>query len=444
MVRSKLRTVVAVAAACAAWSGGATAEAQGWLSDRSTIAGPGFRVGNLVIHPGLGIEAGYDTNLFRQSENVRASGILRVTAHAFLETLRPSQTQDGVADGATSDGNGRRVYFRFGGAASYNNFFIDNARDDVAVDGDFLLTFNPDGRYQLTLENNYNRTVRPFTDAPDESTAARFARHTNVARIEGVFASPGRVFQGTVNYRLIADLFEDQLFDYANSLTHVPSLQFSYRFLPRTAVIASTEAQYRTYPNGDLAPTQLPSGVVLRSRAGLNGALTSTVSFAVTAGYTAGFYDSLDDFDNANVRAEVRWTPRQSLGFTTGYERSFQPSFLGNYVRQDAIYASARILAFGSFLSNLTARVSFEETGLALAADGTALGTQERREDIRFLLSWYAEYRFTNWLALTAAANLRVDSTDFEFLDSGTAVTFPDPGGGYVAFDVFGGLRVFY
>ncbi|MEO0322176.1 MAG: hypothetical protein AAF447_04420 [Myxococcota bacterium] len=424
----------------------AAAEAQAWLEDRDTVQGPGFSLGNFRLHPGVAAEAGYDSNLFRQNDNAQGSAIFRLTAHLFLESARPSATPDGVEDstGEGVSGGRRRVYLRVGGAASYNIFLENRAQNNVGVNGDFALTFNPDGRFQATLLNNYNRSVRPFVDATSADDAPSYVRNRNESEFRLQFASPGRVFQGGIGYRFRLDFFEDAFFDYANSFTHQPYLDFAYRFLPRTAVISEVRVSYRSYLDPAGAPTALPNALVLDARAGLNGALSRTVSFAVTAGYSAGFFDSFSDFDGGNARVELRWKPRPSIALATGYERSFSPSFIGNFVERDQVYVQGRVTALGRLLAQSRLSVAFEETGAALSGDGGALGSQAQREDIRVSWSNFLEYRFVDWLAVNLTFAVNVDSTDFEFVDPSPDVLFPDPAGGFVSVEVFGGVRAFF
>ncbi len=78
-------------------------EAQGWMSDRSRREGPGFRIGNLELHPGLGIEGGYDTNVFYEDQDPQSSFLLRLTAHVDVATLGPQRR----AEGETREGEPR-------------------------------------------------------------------------------------------------------------------------------------------------------------------------------------------------------------------------------------------------------------------------------------------------------------------------------------------------
>ena len=50
-------------------SGGSSSSGGGWLADRDSTQGPGFRVGDLELHPGIGVEVGYDSNLYYSDDN---------------------------------------------------------------------------------------------------------------------------------------------------------------------------------------------------------------------------------------------------------------------------------------------------------------------------------------------------------------------------------------
>src|SRR5688500_17509783 len=74
------------------------AEAQ-WLPDRSYTEGPGIRVGDLELHPGVAVRGGYDTNVFRTPGTADdpevASPILAITPHLNLTTLSRQRLTQG-------------------------------------------------------------------------------------------------------------------------------------------------------------------------------------------------------------------------------------------------------------------------------------------------------------------------------------------------------------
>ncbi|MBO6937195.1 MAG: hypothetical protein JJ863_19650 [Deltaproteobacteria bacterium] len=423
----------------------------GWLADRSRSQGPGFRVGNLELHPGVGVELGYDTNVFFEDENPEDSFLLRVTAHLNVSTLTQQRREDGETD--DGDGESRNLDFRAGIAASYYHFFIEQARDNVALDANLALTINPTGRFSVYLHDEFSRAVRPFVDRAtvDGSIMGEvptYARDRNVAGVEARLQSAGGVLRGSLGYDYTLDYFEDDLFDFANSHSHDFRLNLSWRFLPQTALISRSTVTFQDYFRADDgASTALTDNWRVRSMLGINGALTEKLGFTVLAGYGAGFFSIGDSYDSVVAHADLRWRPRQTMQFQIGYDRRFVSSFIGNYMKQDRIYLSHRLLLGGSFLLGAEVGLSFDETGLALAADEMSiLGNAPVREDIRLSATLYTEYRFTDWLGLNLSLAYYGDFTDYEYNDAllSPGTVWPDPGGGYQKFEAWLGLRVFY
>jgi len=62
-----------------------------WLPDRAYTEGPGIRVGDLELHPGVAVRGGYNTNIYLQPDTAlspaRGTPILAVTPHLNLTTL---------------------------------------------------------------------------------------------------------------------------------------------------------------------------------------------------------------------------------------------------------------------------------------------------------------------------------------------------------------------
>src|SRR5687768_10915296 len=116
------------------------AEAQ-WLPDRSYTEGPGIRVGDLELHPGVAVRGGYDTNVFRTPGTAQdpevGSAILAITPHLNLTTLsRQRLTQGESAAGASAAPLPPPIAFNLGVAATYFHYFAEDAPKNLEVDFD--------------------------------------------------------------------------------------------------------------------------------------------------------------------------------------------------------------------------------------------------------------------------------------------------------------------
>lgn len=450
---SIVRLLGGLVAVTTALTAAAPAAAQDWLSDRKRAEGPGIRLGNFELHPGIGVEVGYDSNVFYSdggaaSSPIVGSAMLRVTPHLLFGTIGEQREAEGEArEGAVA--SPPTIQFRGGLFASYYAFFADEARNNLAFDGDLNLVILPERPFTITLHEHFSRSVRPFTEQRGSLTGdarLNFGRNENDLGVDFSFGTPGRILAGHVGYSLIFNFFDGEEFQFADSLNHKIMGGASFRFLPQTAFVYDVEAQYKTYSNGAGASTLLTDGVTFRTRVGLNGAFTNRLSASVMVGYAAGFYGStVDNFESIVGQAELRWQASENVKFAIGYDRNFHSSYIGNFNRVDRGYINFQLLLGGSFLIGAEASVGYVDFGTPLAPDGTPLGNPAERTDIRVSTSLFAEYRLTNWLALNATLRYTGDFTDYEYsiVDVLGAPPILDPAG-YSKVEAFLGVRAFY
>lgn len=448
--------VLALAALMFASSSG-TAQAQGWLEDRARAEGPGIRLGDFELHPGIGLELGWDSNVYYTSDDPDPrlpgrvdSAILRVTPHLLFSTVGAQRREEG--EGAATQ-LPPEVQFRGGLSASYYEYFADERRRNVSLDLGLNLTILQGRPVSFTIYNQLSRGIRPFTE---NTSLISYARITNDAGVQVMFSTPGQILQVGVGYQFGLDYFEEEQLHYANSFNHTISLTESFRFLPQTALVHSTSVVIRDYFNppgvGSDRPAQLDS-VRVMSMLGVNGAITNEVSFLVQGGYGAGFFESRgpydQDFDSFLARAELRWRPMEAFRLALGYDRSFHPSFIGNYYSQDRGYINTQMLFGGAFLLGAELSLGYYDFGQIVAADGvTPIGRVDGapstdRSDIRFIGSLFAEYRFTEWLGLNGTFRYTGSFTDFAYDVPFMTTVVVDPAQ-YNKVELWLGVRVFY
>ncbi len=424
----------------------ALASAQGWLADRSRAEGPGIRLGDFELHPGIGVEIGYDSNLFYTSDDSpaaiprRDSAILRVTPHLLVSTVGEERRTEGEGQG----GSPPVVAFRGGLQASYYEFFNAPEQRNVSIDASVRLTVLPERPFSFAIYDDFGRSIRPFTE---NTGASLFARIRNTGGVDLNFQTDGGVLAVRAGYAFGLDFFEDSNFAFGNSFDHRVSLQETFRFLPQTSLFHDTQFSYRDYYAGRSAATPLLNDSArLRTRLGLNGAITPEISLLAAAGYAAGFYDGRpgydQDFDSFVAQAELRWRIAPDIGLSFGYDRDVFPSFVGNYYTQDRGHAEFQMLIGGAFLLGIDASVAYLDFGQIVDGAGGLVGETTERSDIRVAASIFAEYRFTDWLGINGTLSYTGDFTDFRY-----RVMFPtglvlDPAG-FNKFEAWLGLRAF-
>ncbi|MEM7447180.1 MAG: hypothetical protein AAF355_02960 [Myxococcota bacterium] len=412
-------------------------DAPGWLEDRDRTEGIGFRVGNLELHPGVGLEMGYDSNVFFSQDNPDSSAVLRVTPHLYLSTLG-GERSEGDAQAAM-----RKVDLRAGLSANYFHYFETEARSNLGADADVRLRVMPGRPFSLTFTESFGRTIRPFTE---NGPSDNYARSQNDLGLAFQAQTRGGVLRGGAGYRMRLDYFEGDSFRYASSIEHVVEGAWTWRFLPQTALLYDAEFVFSDYLDTDAgtapAVTELNDHRRFQTRVGIDGAFTQRFSLRALVGYAVGFYDTDDfagdEYESVVGQLEGRLSIGESSSVSFGYDRTFARAFMGNFQSRDRLYTRVQALALGALLLGADFSVNFLNFG------ATSLGTDpgEERSDALLHAGIFAEYRATDWLALNGTVLYRADFTDFDFsVDRGTSSV---DAAEFSKFEAWSGVRVFY
>ncbi|MCB9610237.1 MAG: hypothetical protein H6716_26855 [Polyangiaceae bacterium] len=409
------------------------AAAQGWLGDRQASQGPGIQAGPLTLHMGFGAEFGYDNNIYLEDTNRNDSVLMRLTAHLRATTLQEEESNPVVV-------------FNGGVNASFYHFFADSGRDNVGLGADVDAHFRPGAKVSFRLADRFTRTVTPFVDGLPN---LRYARDNNTADAELRFRSDSDILRAFVGYRLAFDFFEDRgpgEFGYAGSLTHSLRTGVYWAFLPHTGFVYEGQVERQNYGGQVGAGSLVADGWRIRQELGLNGAITPAISLTGMIGYSGGFFDSGAEYgigrDALTARIEGRFQPRENLQLKLGYQRKFNQSFIGNFARHDRMYLGGQLMLGGVFMTGIDFAAIRTVSGTAFAADMTLLDpARDSREAWRVTTDVYAEYRATQWLAVTLHLQYLADFTNFTFTTTDPLV---DPNAAFSKFQAWLGLRVFY
>jgi hypothetical protein len=439
--RSKLGLALAFAAVLAAASLSATAGAQVFDPDRAAREGPGFKAGRLVLHPGVAVGGGYDSNVFLQSANELSSFILLVEGYLDIATEGSVRQSEGDASAAEP----QKIEFRGGIGADFLHYFTDRVGDTVGADGHINFSYHPSKVFSLVINDVFRRTARPFSDPNTlQGPTISYGRNINTATLNLVGRSKSQVLEGTIGYTNRIEFFDADIYGYGNNVTHRVPGTFSWLFFPSSALVYTIEYVNQQYVNpAEIAtsPTLLSKNNRVSNMIGYNGAITERFSLTAMIGYAAGFYEIAQSFDDVIARVELRWQARPTVGLSLSYDRDVRPSFIGNFVLINRLHANTTFTLMGALQLGVNAWVSFDKSGVALSPDGTFLGDQPSRQDTRVYVGVFAEYRFKPWLALFADLGYLADFTNFRYDDLDPLL---DPVANYQRFEAWLGLRVFY
>ena len=377
-----------------------SAHAQQWVGDLLRAKGSGILVGTLELHPGIGAELGYDSNVFL-SENPESSGVLRVAPSLYLSTLTSERLR----------GEQPKVELRVGVAGTFKHYFATSLSDhpNMGVSQDAKFKWNASSIFALELFQDFKRSIDPFGEpggGPIDPVGASFNRHQLGGGTRLQLSTPGKLLKGGLGYRIDWDSFQSEAFDANDSLKHTISADTSWEFLPRTAIFWNGAFAIHDYMNDDAQGLGVRSGSkTIANKLGLNGALTERVGFTLAGGYDAAFSDDQDDSESITAQAEARWRVLTASQWTLGYDRTLRPSFQGNTMITDRIKT-----VFGSMFGSVLALNAKAEFAFVNFGNDPELG---ERDDKHLVLSLGGEYRFLAWIAMTAELGYQQNFTDF-------------------------------
>ncbi|TXC75698.1 hypothetical protein FRC91_09340 [Bradymonadales bacterium TMQ1] len=317
----KTAALCAVASAVLLTSASASAE---W--------GDGVGGGNLRLHPGVTLGAGFDSNLYYSSS--RESSSIRQAPEGFVQPgLRLETPDPGMWDLNGDASVGWRQYLSSEETVA--------AQSGLSANLGANLTWNPRGAVSFRLSETFVRT----NEAPSYESAESVNRIFNRAGAMLGFHPGGRVLETYLSYDF--SLYRHNIYKELDRHTHHIGWNGHWSFLPKTAFVAS--ADYRRI--GYESPVQGgPSGEVisadgrllntnsnpLRLLGGLRGLITQRVTLGLQAGYGWGFYQDPNgpDFRGLLVKAEASYQfgpVDLDSRIRAGYQRDFADSTIGNF-----------------------------------------------------------------------------------------------------------------
>lgn len=406
------------------------AEAQVWLQDRTLQEGRGVRTGNFELHPGFGVELGYDSNVFYEPSVLQPNPALRIraTPSLSLSTLGPqrSANSDSAATALPT------VNFRGGVALIYYEWIGLGGADRVSrlrnlgAQANLRLELFPQRTWQFALTDEFTRTIQPGPELPDVPPAAgdyTFNRNYNHATAELAYA-PGRgVFDFRLGYGLNVSIFDSTQLDRYNYLQHEIFLRNRWRFLPKTALVWEANATPLSYTDpragGTVGTNGVSSSTPVSTRFGINGLITERIAVMALVGYGATFFEQGDNTDTVIGQAELRWLVRESTNLKVGFLRDLQNSFFGNFFVRNRGYANYSQSFGGRFLLSLDAGLAFLQYGYVADFTGARLplvagadSVTGRFSAVRVEASAFGEYRFSDVFGINATLKASANISD--------------------------------
>jgi len=418
--------VVAKDAWAQAFGQPALADRSLWLQDRSLLEGRGIRTGNFELHPGIGIDVGFDSNVFNASSslpNAQQSAIrLRAAPSFYVATL--GQQRSTNSDSATTAlptvnfrGGVGLVYHEWIGVGASSSTRDVSSLRNLGAQATLRFDFFPQRTWQFGVGADYVRIIQPgvtediVAGGVVRSVGAQtFNRNTIVSTVDVAYA-PGRgVFELRFGYNLLANLYDNIGFN--NAITHQGFARMRWRFLPKTALVWEGSVGRLNYLDTTGASTGLFDATPMSTRFGMTGLLTNRVSLLALLGYQGTFYERGDNADTVVGQAELQWLIDIRSRLRGGFVRDVQPSVFGNFFTRNRGYVSYLQSFSGRFVLSVDAGVSLNQYGyIANRGTGTPLtpvsgvdATTGRFNTVRVDGTLFAEYRLSDVFGINASA----------------------------------------
>lgn len=400
----RLRRYLSIVIVCLLATVSTAARAQ---TATTATGGDGLKLGDaFVLHLGMGLEFGWDSNVFYQASN---------PTQAFEMRLTPRFDLNNQPRGAS-----RQFLLDFHGGLNYleyltSNKALENLRQ-FGVDAGIAATFFQLSPYNFTLFDNFTRTTQP----PYSQTTYNFDRDTNDLGIRVNLSPGGGRLTFTVGYIFGIDYFEPTQLKNFDLLSHRFDLRVSWKVLPKTAIYLSASEGIFLYQNQDVGGYDHPNSFPLRVEAGIQGLITTKLTINAWIGYGNGFYQPVTLMSggapvtiNVNPSTPVgglalTWKPSILSTGTLGYDHDFVNSLLGSYYDVDQVYASwtQLIWRFTGFL-----RLSYANERFHGIAPLTGVPTANRTDNY-VTINTRVDYPLQRWLWASVGYDLQLNRSN--------------------------------
>lgn len=389
---------------------------EGALAPISIVEGPGLKVGEgTVLHPIIGLETGYVSNVFFEADTPKGAGILRLIGQIGAgslspQRLTPSGQTDSMPGGQSEAGT---LEYRADLRLTYDLHLSGEdsiqAQNGLGVGFLFRGSVFPRKTWSFLYLENFQRVIR----ATNFESESQTNRDINRLQLGLQFAPGGRALTGLLHYENVIDFFEDSEQRFANRMQNSLGLTVAYRWLPLTQFFGDVTAGAFGGLGSD---SQKVSSYPLMVSAGIQTQITFNTTLIARAGYQNGFYS-----EGANYSAALA-----GLQFGYRYTRTGRVSFLYDYNHQDSINAnffrdhSFRLLfeqQFVPFVVHVEPELRLRHYA-GIVSNMLVMGPDER-DDLILQVAAGARYNFRDWFAGVVEYRLTSVQTDYRYTVDG-------------------------
>tara|TARA_R110002096_G_scaffold16898_2_gene57700 strand:+ start:31020 stop:32261 length:1242 start_codon:yes stop_codon:yes gene_type:complete len=375
------------------------------LAQDAIVQGSGYQVSeNAVVHPSIGAQTGFDSNVFYEDSSAVGAGVFRLVGGLALEPME---------DGSGKGGTPPDYTFSAGARFAYQEFLSSNdnvvAQRNLGLGADLLLGIKPASEFPITIEDHFIRTNRP-TNFESNST---IGRDINTFKAGIAYVPEGRNISGRLHYSNTIDFFEGNGSAFARRLLNKLTLGVDWQFLPITRFFV--EGSYGL--NGGLGSNSSKvSSSPARGILGVASAITEAITVRAHAGYGFGSYSAGASYSSYIYHLEggYRYSPVGRVRLI--FDRDFQDSINANF------YADYKLkLAVDQQVDRVILQASVAGILRTYSGVPAIVGPVSTRDDVIVAAEISAGFELRDWIALNASYDLQLVQTDFVAATDGEA-----------------------
>lgn len=397
----------------------------------TSVEGPGISIGdNFVIHPVVGVEGGYVSNVFYTSSNPVGAGLIR----GLLELSAGSPTGERIqpADSSSDAAVEPSLLYRVSLRGAWDEYLSGNATvrgtSGLSAGGTVHLVAAPSGPWTFGVDEDFQRYIRATNFESSENTN----RDINSIGLNLLWHPADRAITGYLYYTNVADMFEESLGIYPNRMLNTFGVHPQWKIFPETQVFIDVSMSFDTgIDNTNIVKNDSTPLIAI---AGVQTLLSLNTTLVAHAGYTNGFYSAGPSYSAPELGFDVgyRYSPLGRI--TLGYNWLYQDSINANYYRDHDIHALlTQQLNPVTFV--IQPELIFRQYN---GIDTVVPGAEPTRNDTIFSLVAGIHYSFRNWIAASLDYRLTDVSTDYRYPQASGEPFDPS----YVRHEILLGLRL--
>ncbi len=407
----------------------------GWASYAQILSLPpqehekirGFKIGSFRLVPLAGVQAGWDSNIFRQdkSESPKSAGL--ILPQGGLKLHNP---------------NGSKVYFSLAGIVDYRHYFSNKKAiehlNTVGATADMELKLFPRAHFGADIHDTYKRSIEPR----NYSTNQTLNHHENTAALNIGIRPGGGVLDIGLFYVNTLVRYDD--YKTGDFISHKVGGMIRWDFLPKTSMVIDAYTTFFKYSHSKPGTLLNVDSDPLVARIGLVGYITAKLILDLRVGFTKGFYDAGNDYTDWTGQAIMgyKFTPSTLLEF--GYKHYYEDSYYSNYYGAHRVYLSFKQQFWQKFNIEVGLAYNYLMYGpYTPATAATTVSTTNRRDSV-LEAGIGLNFSILRYLALNVQYKFYGDFTDFSITTVSTSgARFTDKAK-YTRNYIMGGLRLYY